>query len=191
MSDPVTSEPDYVTASRELDALFASLGITTAVGGARAALERDDKHTWPHVAVIVNYISKDGKVSASFDWRMGTGLVDWKKIAERERSGAADRMANPFTARLTDAATLDLCSRHLGAFIAAVNPAEVLARVLADGEGACRVGFEDWASEFGYDTDSRKAERIYMTCQEQGRQAARLVRDPVVTAKLIELVNQL
>lgn len=31
--------------------------------------------------------------------------------------------------------------------------------------------FEDWAGEFGYDTDSRKAERIYKICQ---RQAERL-----------------
>lgn len=32
-------------------------------------------------------------------------------------------------------------------------------------------GFEDWASEYGYDTDSRKAERIYATVE---RQAAKL-----------------
>jgi hypothetical protein len=34
MSDPVT--PDYVIARRELNDLFASLGITATVGGARA-----------------------------------------------------------------------------------------------------------------------------------------------------------
>lgn len=28
-------------------------------------------------------------------------------------------------------------------------------------------GFEDWAYEFGYDTDSRQAKRIYDTCIEQ------------------------
>lgn len=28
-------------------------------------------------------------------------------------------------------------------------------------------GFEDWASDFGYDTDSRKAENIYKACMEQ------------------------
>jgi len=27
--------------------------------------------------------------------------------------------------------------------------------------------FEDWASEYGYDTDSRKAERTYKICQQQ------------------------
>jgi hypothetical protein len=28
-------------------------------------------------------------------------------------------------------------------------------------------GFEDWAREFGYDTDSRKAEKTYDACQDQ------------------------
>jgi hypothetical protein len=27
--------------------------------------------------------------------------------------------------------------------------------------------FEDWCAEYGYDTDSRKAERIYRTCEAQ------------------------
>lgn len=29
--------------------------------------------------------------------------------------------------------------------------------------------FESWASEFGYDIDSRKAERIYIACERQAR----------------------
>jgi hypothetical protein len=28
-------------------------------------------------------------------------------------------------------------------------------------------GFEDWCSDFGYDTDSRKAEKMYKTCEHQ------------------------
>ena len=28
-------------------------------------------------------------------------------------------------------------------------------------------GFEDWASEFGYDTDSRRAQRTFEVCSEQ------------------------
>ncbi len=36
-------------------------------------------------------------------------------------------------------------------------------------------GFEDWASEYGYDTDSRKAENIYKTCVEQAKQLKNLL----------------
>lgn len=30
-------------------------------------------------------------------------------------------------------------------------------------------GFEDWCSDYGYDTDSRKAERLYQTVAEQAK----------------------
>jgi hypothetical protein len=30
-------------------------------------------------------------------------------------------------------------------------------------------GFEDWASDLGYDTDSRKAEKIYKACEHASR----------------------
>lgn len=35
--------------------------------------------------------------------------------------------------------------------------------------------FEDWAAEFGLDTDSRKAERIYEACRKQARDLRRLL----------------
>ncbi len=35
--------------------------------------------------------------------------------------------------------------------------------------------FEDWASEYGYDTDSRKAEKIYRTVKRQSEQLKRTI----------------
>lgn len=35
--------------------------------------------------------------------------------------------------------------------------------------------FDDWASEYGYDTDSRKAERIYKVCQRAAASLKRFV----------------
>jgi hypothetical protein len=35
--------------------------------------------------------------------------------------------------------------------------------------------FEDWASEYGYDTDSRKAERIYRSVKRQAEQLKRVI----------------
>ena len=35
--------------------------------------------------------------------------------------------------------------------------------------------FEDWASELGYDTDSRKAEKIYKACDRQKDNLERLL----------------
>jgi hypothetical protein len=44
--------------------------------------------------------------------------------------------------------------------------ADVLGCLCSDAQGVDHgETFEDWASDFGYDTDSRKAERIYHECQ--------------------------
>lgn len=46
--------------------------------------------------------------------------------------------------------------------------ADVLDCIASDSAGYENAGsFEDWASEYGYDTDSRKAERIYNTINDQ------------------------
>ncbi len=37
--------------------------------------------------------------------------------------------------------------------------------------------FEDWASEYGYDLDSRKAEKIYRTVKRQAEQLKRTLGD--------------
>jgi hypothetical protein len=37
--------------------------------------------------------------------------------------------------------------------------------------------FEDWASDFGYDTDSRKALRTYKTCERQAAKLKALLGD--------------
>ena len=42
---------------------------------------------------------------------------------------------------------------------------EVIACAARDGMSTVGVSFEDWASEFGYDTDSRKAETIFKDCE--------------------------
>ncbi len=47
-------------------------------------------------------------------------------------------------------------------------------------------GFEEWATDYGYDTDSRKAYDIYQACFTQGESFRRAVGRPA----LEELVNK-
>ncbi len=49
-------------------------------------------------------------------------------------------------------------------------------------------GFEDWAHEYGYDTDSRKAEETYDACRKQTRDAENVFGRAVLTelAKILE-----
>ena len=55
----------------------------------------------------------------------------------------------------------------------APNAASVLYCLLSDAE-ALDQSFSDWAGNFGYDTDSRKALATYETCCDAGREMRRL-----------------
>lgn len=44
--------------------------------------------------------------------------------------------------------------------------------------------FEDWANEFGYDTDSRKAEKIYKKVEKQSRRLKQFLGDDLLNKLL-------
>jgi len=44
---------------------------------------------------------------------------------------------------------------------------DVLYSIVMDSDVLNTSGFEDWANNYGYDTDSRQAEKIYQSCLEQ------------------------
>jgi len=45
---------------------------------------------------------------------------------------------------------------------------DILDCLASDAQGVeCARDFEDWASEYGYDTDSRKAEQTFKACQRE------------------------
>jgi hypothetical protein len=46
----------------------------------------------------------------------------------------------------------------------------VLNHILSDGEAIDYASFEDWAVSYGYDPDSRKAEKLYRLCLDIGLQ---------------------
>jgi len=54
------------------------------------------------------------------------------------------------------------------------NPVEVISTIARDYLSACE-SFSNWCGEFGYDTDSLCARRIYDACQEQGDALLRLI----------------
>ena len=54
--------------------------------------------------------------------------------------------------------------------------AEVLDCLASDASGVDNAqSFEDWANEYGYDTDSRKAEATYRACEKQAQELKALL----------------
>ncbi len=66
----------------------------------------------------------------------------------------------------------------------APGPDDVLDCLACDCSGIGQI-FEDWASDYGYDTDSRKAEQLYQTCQQQSKK----LRDFLGPKLYLQLIN--
>ena len=61
---------------------------------------------------------------------------------------------------------------------------DVLDCVASDAYALNYDSFEEWANEFGYDTDSRKAERTYHACIENGKQLREMLGRKLFTELL-------
>jgi hypothetical protein len=65
---------------------------------------------------------------------------------------------------------------------------EVLECLVLDTRDIEETTFEEWASNYGYDEDSRKAEKIYQTCKEVARKLdAMLSSDALAELYAIEV----
>jgi len=65
---------------------------------------------------------------------------------------------------------------YTGSAIGEVNAPDVLHCLISDTQSAVN-SFEDWCADFGYDTDSRKAEAIYNACQRISVKLHKLLGD--------------
>ncbi len=71
------------------------------------------------------------------------------------------------------------------------DPAEVLARVCDEFHGTIDRTFEEWADDYGYDQDSRRAEKIFNACKEGEHKLAGLGLSPEQIARFAELSQRL
>lgn len=125
---------------------IAELGITMEVEGGvdprhlRSLKTVKDEDGWEHYAWIV--ILKRGSETLHSDYRTGIGH------STRKWNGWSDWIVTPTPPKIED--VLDSLTTDASCYEEALN-------------------FEDFASNLGYDTDSRKAERIYHLCGDMAK----------------------
>jgi hypothetical protein len=166
MKTTTDTRPDHEIAAEQLEQAFADTGIKATIRGGYLDTDQDG---WKHYAFNILFDGGDGQ--SSFDWRQGIGLVERKHRLKRDPRLHIDDPANMRPIQ--------------------PKPAEVLGRVCAEYLDARGTSFEDWASNLGYDSDSRKAERIYQECWDNEAKLFRLGINADVRAKLAELANRL
>ena len=144
---------------------------TTVIGANR----EDDWFYFEYSAVI----KRNGKLVYSCpSYRMGVGHVDTKKLSVRSgfRWGdlqvAAEHVFNGRTLKVKEV-QLSVYQKVVTHFPKALKKptlADVLNSLVLDGSAYLDAQrFEDWAGDFGYDSDSIKAKRIFEQCDETGR----------------------
>ena len=151
------------TATSELATLAANLGLTLTAANGR--VHYDAGQTWTSIRFDCT-LARNGREVWSGPYHLGVGHL--KNLATVERAnGKLPRNAAPTRAQriaLTHQATVESLKPKL---------ADALHSLLSDGAAYFDgLTFEEWASEYGHDTDSHKAEKTFRECDAIGRKLA-------------------
>lgn len=164
----------------KIDELIARLGIGMSHTPPTLESEetkRDGKPGfWHHLAFAVT-LTRDKKTVWAGPYKMGLGNFKAKPLAKAWlRSQPWEKLVHGITDRELSAGTQSVIRAHISHNLLTGGPSlpAVLCSLLSDGAGYFdRLSFEEWAGNYGYDEDSRTAERMFHACQETGRKLAR------------------
>lgn len=110
--------------------------------------------------------------SFSFDFHTGIGHLPEavRPLEQRTRhDGGLERIMKEFRTVVCEGVTVEKRKPwHEVLIDCKPTAASVLYCLVLDAEALNHSGFEDWASTFGYDLDSRSAEKTYRACLDCG-----------------------
>ncbi len=163
-----------------------SLGLVASITANGVKSMNDGEN--PMCAWICTFTSKRGH-SENFDYFTGSGCGP--QPTENELRQGWPAVANvPKSNRYNIKDKALICQiAHTIAFRRKWTPdaIEILWAIARDGD-ALESTFEDWASDFGYDADSRKAEKIYRACQDNALRLRKILSpEAIETIKALEL----
>lgn len=158
----------------ELTALGFKLAI---LRGPTGEVDKNGKDSWPHIAYRVS-LTLNGKEILATDYKLGIGHVKPVKLftsnlTTDERSMLETWQRKPYANFINKQLQADVAAKLARQQKVVPELDDVLHSLLLEGETFFNAqSFEDWAGDFGYDADSRKAEGIYRACDSIGRQLA-------------------
>lgn len=150
-------------AKRVIQMIIKNAGIKAEVINAGGKVIDD----WPCISYVITY--RKGNSELRIPYHLGVGHVDWNKSPQGGYNALNNDdqamilvMRRSPHARPSDKAQWAATAAKL-ARLQKVQPDvhEALATVCRDTKEAFESSFEEWAANFGFDPDSREAERIY------------------------------
>lgn len=167
-----------MTDHTELDAKIAALGLTYKAEFIPQRLSRNagDKHKSLNWRVT---IAKGDRKPMVTDYMQGIGHLP--------PDTASSKGFSPYTLRSARAQREGVAAEHgtyeVGFRSVKVAPPllrDVLYCLVSDASALDARDFEEWAGDYGYDTDSRKAEETYELCRRQSRELEHVLGRAVV-----------
>lgn len=151
-----------MTAAETIEATAADLGLTVKAEFVPWSLSRRAGEKGPSLNWKVTLV-RNGRAVLTTDYSAGAGHCPSYKPGRQSVDDAARLKQECESGR-------SMLSRGLGGRSQRILPktADVLASLVMDADALERGTFEEWAGDFGYDTDSRTAEGIYRACLEIG-----------------------
>lgn len=149
------------TQKEQIKPTLESFNLSCRIFPAGVKAMNDDGN--PMCAWVVTFTNTTTNRSESFDYFTGYGCGPlptdkWLNEMKNIRPGTKDR--------LIDKTIMPRIAHEWAEKMKwAPDPIEILWAIARDGD-ANQESFDDWAANFGYDADSRKAEKIYNACRE-------------------------
>lgn len=179
------------TETQPLPSLCNDLGLSLQCSAPPGGVYDSGERAWPSITYAVTLV-KDGRAVWSGPYKLGIGHVKIPKktpavdawtntpetrgFTDEERAHLFTMQTRPHVQFKGESIRIQarLCAKL--ALFQKVSPklADVVHSLLSDGAAFFDgQSFEQWAGDFGYDTDSRKAEETYRACDAIGRQLIR------------------
>lgn len=168
-----------------------SLGLTyTATFQPRPQPRETVKHPQMHWLITLT----NGKQSAQFPYSQGLGHV--KGYQQVHKSSYDRRCAEDAYRKTCETGKLYRASATVGFWPTnQTQPAPDLLNMLyclvMDASVRHASQYEEWASDYGYDADSRKGEEIYRACQKQTTDLLRVLGGGAVGRNALERLEKL
>lgn len=162
----VLTENDLTPPAERIEQVAKALGITMEAKFIPWSQSRNDREKNPSLNWLVT-LKRNDRAFLTTDYMAGSGhcpayKAKWHPTKKWEKNKAiAWECENGLPANVTSYGHV---GRAMGAKPILPALCDVLYSLSLDSSVLDAGGFEGWASEYGYDTDSRKAEETYKAC---------------------------
>jgi hypothetical protein len=170
---------DRADRESQIDAFLLTLGIHYAAQFVPFSMSRNAKSAPKLSDLTLNWRVSLSKASAvlTTDYQAGIGHIPGYSVLQRQTVDSVDAV------RRTCESGKHYQAGRTYAFKDLDPPAlrDVLYCLIQDASAIDCPRFEDWAADYGFDTDSRKGEAAYRACLETGLSLRSLIGDAAIT----------